>query len=155
MPQAANPFGSLRLYTPGPDDPHTQPHPYVVYPDPLKSGFDLIASPAGDYELSFGNDMLPTANNNHATGCVYLSAFADTATNPIATRTVMLPPNHDRMFSSATIGLSVAQVAGATQIWAGSWWDDGTYADSRDGVIAYFRDHPEGGTHHTVPIRIA
>lgn len=155
MPQAANPVANLNLYTPRSGDHHTVAHPYVVYDPPLASGFDLKLNPQGDYSLSFSNGMAPGTNNNHATGRVYLSAFADAVSNPVWAHTASVPPNVGRMLTIVSVPFTVAQVLTATQIWVGSWWDDGTYPDSRDGVIAYFRDHPEGGNHHTVPIRIA
>ena len=154
MPQAANPMANINLYTPQPGDLHSVAHPYIVYEPPLNSGFDLTLNPQGDYSLSFANGMAPSTNNNHATARVYLSAFSDVVSNAIWAHTASVPPMVNRMFISVTVKFTVAQVLGATQIWAGCWWDDGTYPDSRDGVIAYFRDHPEGGSHHTVPIRI-
>jgi hypothetical protein len=152
MPQVANPIGTLNLYTPQAGDPHSTAHPYVVYDPPLASGFTLILNPQGDYSLSFSNGMGQSANNNHATARVYLSAFADAVSNPIWAHTVSVPPNVDRMLTIAKVSFSVAEVLRAAQIWVGSWWDDGSYPSSRDGVIAYFRDHPEGAGHHTVPI---
>jgi hypothetical protein len=154
MPQAANPMASIHLYTPQPGDPHSVAHPYVLYDSPLASGFDLALNPQGDYSLSFGNNVAPSANNHHADARVCLSAFSDVVSNPIWVHAVSVPPMVQRMFTSVTVTFTVGQILGATQIWVGSWWDDGTYPDSRDGVIAYFRDHPEGDGHHTVPIRI-
>jgi hypothetical protein len=154
MPQAVNPIANINLYTPQPGDPHSVAHPFVLYDGALASGFDLGLNPSGDYSLSFSNGMAPATNNNHATARVYLSAFSDVVSNPIWAHTVSVPPNVGRSLTIATVRFTVAQVFAATQIWVGSWWDDGTYPDSRDGVIAYFRDHPEGGSHHTVPIRI-
>ncbi len=131
---------------------HSAAHPYVVYDAALASGFTLNLSPQGVYELTFTNGMAPSTNNNHATGRVYISAFSSAVSNPIWTHTVSSPPNVGRMLTTEQVTFMVAQVLTATQVWVGSWWDDGTYADSRDGVIAYFHDHPEGGNHHTVPI---
>ena len=154
MPQVANPIGTLNLYTPQPGDPHSVAHPYVVYDSSLASGFTLILNSQGDYSLSFSNGMALGTNNNHATGRVYLSAFATTALDPIWAHTASVPPNVGRMLTIVKVSFTVGQILRATGIWVGSWWDDGTYADSRDGVIAYFRDHPEGGSHHTVPILV-
>jgi hypothetical protein len=39
---------------------------------------------------------------------------------------------------------------GATNLWIGCWWDDGTYADA----AAYFAAHPYDPNHHTVPVTI-
>ncbi len=43
---------------------------------------------------------------------------------------------------------------GSTHIWIGSWWDDGTYPGTPEGIQAYFTAHPEGGEHHTTPILV-
>src|ERR1700722_19001049 len=155
MPQAVNPIANINLYTPQPGDHHAVAHPYVFYDPPLASGFALELYPQGDYSLLFSNGMIPGTNNNHATALVFLSAFSDIVSNPKWAHTVSVSPNANRSLTIVRVTFSVGQVFGATQIWVGSWWDDGTYPDSRDGVIAYFRDHPEGGSHHTVPIRIA
>ena len=136
MPRAANPFANLVLYTPQPGDHHAVAHPYVVYGPALAAGFDLSLNPEGDYSLSFSNTMAPSTNNNHATGRVYFSAFSDVVSNPIWAHTQALPPNEGPTLTIAKVRFTVGQVFGATQIWVGSWWDDGTYPDSRDGVIA-------------------
>jgi hypothetical protein len=148
MPSAANPISDLVLFTPQ----SGEPHPMVQLPSNLSSGFTLNLSPQGIYELSFSNGMAPSTNNNHATARVYLAAFSTTAANPIYTVTASVPPNIDRMVTIVKIQFTVAQVLTATAIWVGSWWDDGTYPDSRDGAIAYFTNHPSGEGHHTVTI---
>jgi len=45
-------------------------------------------------------------------------------------------------------------VSGASNLWVGAWWNDGALPDWQAGVTAQFAAHPEGGSHHTVPIRI-
>lgn len=155
MPQASNPLGTLHLYTPAPGDPHSVAHPYVVYDPLLASGFDLVVGADGAYALTFSNHMNPSDHGGNANSRVYISIFASDVLNPVLPYSLLLVADTDHSRSSASLGFTSGQTPGATSIWVGSWWDDGTYPDSRDGVIAYFRDHPEGGSHHTVPIRIA
>jgi hypothetical protein len=41
-----------------------------------------------------------------------------------------------------------ASLNGATNLWLGCWWDDGSYPTAAD----YFAAHPSATGHHTVPI---
>ena len=152
MPQAANPTSDINLFTPPPGDPHSVPHPFIRLPSPLGPNFTLVKSPNGLYQLSFSNGMAPSTNNNHAAARVYVAAFSTSVSSPDWTHTQSVPPNHDRMLTIVTIDFAPGLISGATALWVGSWWDDGTYPDSQPGVIAYFADHPSGGSHHTVPI---
>lgn len=154
MPQATNPQGTLTLYTPQPGDPHSVAHPYVVFDASLQEGFTLIAGADGAYALNFRNGMATTDPGGNANGMVYVSFFADSVLNPIRVYTSTLIPDTEHSRSGAGFGFNPGEITGATDVWVGSWWDDGSYPSTRDGVIAYFRDHPEGGSHHTVPIRI-
>jgi hypothetical protein len=152
MPSAANPISDLNLYTPQPGDPHSQAHPIVVLPPNLSPGFTLVVSASGNYELSFSNGMAPSTNNGNSTARVYIVAFSYAFTSPVWWHTLHSPPNVGRGLTIETARFSPAQIFGATQMLIGSWWDDGSYPDSWDGVLSFFTNHPEGGGHHTVTI---
>jgi hypothetical protein len=127
-------------------------HPIVVLPPGLGSGFTLVVSANGNYELTFSNGMGSAAHNGSATARVYIVAFASSVSNPIWWYTLQSSPNVGRELITETATFSPAQISGATRILVGAWWDDGTFPNSQNGTVAYFQAHPEGGGHHSVGI---
>lgn len=108
-------------------------HPAFTTPDlPIT----LTQWSPGNYRITYSNPLQRNAR-------IFLRAFTD-PNNPLWT------PLDEQLAAGITRTASFAQSSlnGATTIWLGSWWDDGTYSDA----AAYFAAHPSDPNHHTVPI---
>lgn len=125
--------------------PASPPHPAhpAINPQP-DMPFTLLTDPGGSvYSMKFFNSG--TDQNVR----VYLTAFVTQPSTPtFSDASLVLPPNYQPPYVHQKSYLK-SSLAGATNLWIGCWWDDGTYTTP----AAYFAAHPAGdGGHHTVPI---
>ena len=132
MPSSSNP--TFNLYVIWGTPPHPD-HPAVTMPD---VPFTLTQVTPGNYQMTFTNSLERSVR-------IFCQAFTQSA-NPLwstADMVLQTRSSHMRLFPRSVLN-------GATNIWLGAWWDDGSYATA----AAYFADHPSGGGHHTVPVTI-
>lgn len=123
---------------PGPD------HPMIVPQFSLP--FTLLANERGVYEVTFTNQLSAPVR-------VYAKAFSASAPD-LWSYSVSVPNAAPGGRAYNIEHFNPGQLNGATQLWLGSWWDDGSYPETAEGVAAYFTDHPGGPEHHTVPILV-
>ena len=97
--------------------------------------------------MLFRSEM--TAGQGGDTARMYVAAFTTSVSKPTWTGSLIA-----EMAAVASISFTATDLDGGTTLWAGAWWDDGTYPGTEQGVVAYFADHPSGGEHHTVPILV-
>jgi hypothetical protein len=137
---AANPQFTTTRVAAGPSHPA---HP-AINPQPVLP-FTLLTEPGGaEYSIRFFNSG--TDQNVR----VYLMAFLTQPSSPTwSNMSLTLPPNFQPPYTH-TLPFMKNSLLGATNLWIGCWWDDGTYATT----AAYFAAHPPGDGHHTQPITI-
>jgi hypothetical protein len=146
MSEAANPICPVVLYTPEGHD-HHEAHPMIQLPSGQTQPFTLLKDtpPPNTYTIEFNNTM--TAGPNIQNARMYLAAFTTSVSSPNWWSTLSVPIGELQQIQFTTADLN-----GGTSLWAGAWWDNGTFPDSEQGVKDYFAEHPSGGIHHTVPI---
>jgi hypothetical protein len=140
MSSASNPNCPTTLFTPtsGPDIAH----PMVQLPSTESQPFTLLKNADGGYMMTFLNQM-PAGSNAVR---IYIASYQGGDSNPKATFSALLVQG----FLQLPFGAN--DLRGGTSLWAGAWWDDGTYPNTPAGIASYFVAHPSGGIHHTVPI---
>jgi hypothetical protein len=120
------------------------PHPAhpAINPQP-DMPFTLLTNPGGlQYSIRFFNSGTDQQVR------VYLQAFVTEPSSPTwSDKSLSLPPNSQPP-NVQTINFAKTALNGATNLWLGCWWDDGTYTTA----AAYFAAHPSGVGHHTQPI---
>ena len=120
------------------------PHPVhpAINPQP-NMPFTLLTNQGGlTYSIRFFN------SGTDQEVCVYVMAFVTDHSNPTwSDASLVLPPNFQPPYDH-TLTFNKASLNGATNLWIGCWWNDGTYATA----AAYFAAHPSEVGHHTVPI---
>jgi len=114
--------------------PHPD-HPALTMPD---LPFTLTQVTPGNYQMTFTNSLERSAR-------IFCLAFTQ-QTNPLWSRADVVLATR----SLYKVLLPKSVLNGATTIWLGAWWDDGTYQNA----AAYFAAHPSGDGHHTVPITV-
>jgi hypothetical protein len=137
---AANPQFTTTRVAPSPPHPaHPAINPQPVIP------FTLLTEPGGaEYSIRFFNSGTDQPVR------VYLMAFVTQPSSPTwSNMSLTLPPNYQPPYVH-TLPFMKNSLLGATNLWIGCWWDDGTYATT----AAYFDAHPTGDGHHTQPIII-
>ena len=137
MSEANNPITNLVLADPS--QPNNT-HPMVSLA-PNTQPFTLLKNPGvNQYSWTFNNQ---TRNNVR----VYLIGFTTSENSPLWTYTnsVVVDSTLQPVFRDT-------ELRSSTKLWVGAWWDNGTYGSDAEGVKAYFRDHPNGTQHHTVPV---
>jgi hypothetical protein len=124
--------------------PASPPHPAhpAINPQP-DLPFTLLTDPDGQkYSIRFFNSGTDQRVR------VFLKAFVADPDNPTWTdMSLALPPNYQPPYVN-TLSFFKISLNGATNLWIGCWWDDGTYPTA----AAYFAAHPTGVGHHTQPI---
>jgi len=139
MPSSsANPqFSTSRI-------PANPPHPVhpAINPQP-NMPFTLLPNSDGlTYSIRFFNSGTDQQVR------VFLMAFATDPNNPTwSDASLSLPPNFQPPYIN-TLSFYKASLNGATNLWIGCWWDDGSYSNA----AAYFAAHPSDPNHHTVPV---
>ena len=151
MSSASNPICPVTLFTPdGGGGHHDVAHPMTQLPAGQTEPFTLLKNtppPEHTFSVQFDNQL--TAGPGIQNARAYLAAFTTSVSSPAWTGTLSVPTGETQ-----GISFTRADLNGGTDMWMGTWWDDGTYPATEQGVIAYFEAHPNGGMHHTVPIRI-
>ena len=140
MPSSsANPLFTTSIFIaanrPYPAHPRIDPQCYMP--------FTLLTNPGGDYSIRFSNSATDQPVR------VYLMAFVTDHLNATwSSASLLLDPNFISQPHERPLFFNKAELNGATNLWIGCWWDDGSYATA----AAYFADHPSDPNHHTVPI---
>jgi hypothetical protein len=83
---------------------------------------------------------------------IYAVGFTTDPTHPLWTNCSIVTTNDTTVFHN--LNFTAADLHGSSQIWLGSWFDDGTYPPNQAGILAYFHAHPNSPGHHTVPVII-
>ena len=118
-------------------------HPRIVVQN-ISLPFTLLPGEMGAYTLTFTNPLSATVR-------VYVKGLSDSS-QQLWADSYPVGPGHN---SVHYMHFNAQQLSGSTQLWMGSWWDDGTYRANAEGVAAYFAAHPGGvPEHHTVPILV-
>ena len=127
---SSNPTFDLYVVSAAPNHPE---HPALPMPD---LPFTLTQVTPGNYQMKFDNSLEQTVR-------IFCQGFTQPA-NPLWSPLDMVLVTR----SSHTLLFPRSLLNGATTIWLGAWWDDGSYTNA----AAYFAAHPPGDGHHTVPI---
>ena len=123
---------TFSLYVVAAAPPHPE-HPAFTMPD---LPFTLTQVTPGNYQMTLTNSLDQTVR-------VFMRGFTQQS-NPLWSPLDIVLNTR----SGHTVLFTRSLLNGATTLWLGAWWDDGTYTNA----AAYFADHPAGGGHHTVPV---
>ena len=142
MPSSsANPsLNTVRI----PVDGNHPAHPAIA--SPASMPFTLLVNPNSN-PVAYSITVFNSGTDQSVR--IYVMAFLSSSpSSPIWTdASLTCPPNFQPPYQN-TMTFFKSSLGNADTLWIGAWWNDGTYSNAE----AYFAAHPEGGSHHTVPI---